>query len=144
MSPVDNTPTGTVLGARKQPARTDNRLRELERTRVKSPSAQVATSEQFPGFSAPGLVADGTVMPRWYANLTSHSFTVLRLSAVTAPAGSEFHLSVDGTTIGVFTLAANTQLYAVTFTLAVGSFLGGTIVTGGGAQNWSAQLEESL
>lgn len=143
MSPVDNTPPGI----RKQPAHTDYRLRELERTRV---AAQGVTAtiggEEFPGYSVPGIVADGTVMPLWYAKARDHPYITARVSALGVPSvDSEFHLAIDGSTVQVLTLpaAAQTALVAVSFTLLQSHYFGGTLVTGGGASNWSMQLEET-
>lgn len=146
MSPVENTPTANVLGIKKTPARTDFRLRELERTRVAASAAAVTAGEEFPGYSAPGLAVDGTVMPPWYANAFSHPYVAARVSAVGAPSSTcEFHLSLNGGTIEVLILGAGepTHLYVVTFTVNVGDVLGGTLVTAGGVQTWSMQLQEA-
>ena len=142
MSPIDNTPPSI----RKQPARSDYRLRDLERARVPATSAINNPGNAFPGFSFPGPAVLGEQSPRWYSH-DSRSYVQARISSVfTGSPTTSFGFALNGTLLLTLSLLAgeNTHLFVAVFSIVAGDYFEAYCSDdAGGHDTISIQLEES-
>lgn len=142
MSPVGNTPPHV----RKEPRRSDNRLREIERTRVASPATPAALSDPFPGFSGLGVALVGDVANIWEAQL-AHSYVEALISSLSSAAGTcSFDFELNGATLLTLSLLSGEvrHAYVAVFSINPGDRLGGTVTAAAGQVAISVQLREQI
>lgn len=146
MSPVESTPTASPLGIRKEPRRTDNRLREIERARVGSTGLPAALSDPFPGFSGLGVATVGDVANIWEAQL-AHSYVEALISCL-ASGGStcSFDFELNGAPLLTLSLLTGEvrHAYVAVFSINPLDRLGGTVTAAGGQIAISVQLREQI